>query len=103
MEQETRTMPHRQLNCPSFFTDVIWVKVRACARPPPESEMPSVIQFIGAIITRFLFGIHAVFILWIVLQLYSGVDAYWSLCVGLCLLAVETFYTLIVRKGQEYR
>lgn len=103
MEEETRTMLGRQLDFALLFSDSIWTKVREQFPSYSVSEMPSILEFIGAIITRVLFGVHAVFVIWIVLQLFSGNQEYWAVCTGLCFLAIETLFTLVVRKGQEYR
>lgn len=103
MEEEARTMLGRQLDFVLLFGDSIWTKVREQFPLSSGSEMPSILEIIGAIITRVLFGVHAVFVIWIVIQLFSGYQEYWAVCTGLCCLAIETLFTLIIRKGQEYR
>lgn len=63
--------------------------------------MEQLFQYLSAIFTRLLFGIHAVmFIYWLVIVKEDKI--YFMILLILGFLVVETLYTVGFRKGQEY-
>jgi len=64
----------------------------------------------AAILSRLIFVFHAVYSLWEILKrLYIDDEAlvkeskYWTLTLILALIVIEGAYTLIIRKGHEYK
>ncbi|XP_064628932.1 uncharacterized protein LOC135488280 [Lineus longissimus] len=60
------------------------------------------ITIIKALLTRILFAGHSFITIWRVVGLLDN-PYYWGLSGGLLLLIIETFYTLIKRKGYDYK
>lgn len=96
--QRFRTMVYKNYDYLLSLASVIKTQV-ATER---EKNMASVIEVIGAIITRILFIAHGGVVLTMVVNLIPGTE-YWYLLIGLCLLGVEMIFTLFVRKGHEYK
>lgn len=67
-----------------------------------EKNMASVIEVVGALITRILFFTHGGLVLSMMVNLNPGLQ-YWYLILGLGLLVLEMLFTLFVRKGHEYK
>lgn len=78
------------------------VNIKSQIATEQQQGMASVIEVIGAIITRALFATHGAFVVMMVVSLYPG-NEYWYLLIGLCLLGVEMCFTLFIRRGREYK
>lgn len=58
--------------------------------------------FFSGIFTRVIFLVHGGISVYLVVQ-YKDDPIYWWLCAGLFFLVVESFYTIVIRKGKEYK
>ena len=66
--------------------------------------MSLLIRLFKAVFTRSLFVIHVISTLKKVEEVYGiRPDYFVPFCLGMLLLAVETMYTLVRRKGKEYK
>lgn len=64
--------------------------------------MVKLIATIKAVITRIMFGAHGAIAIWQVTQ-YKKNPIYWTLGVPIGLLVLEGFFTLAIKKNQEWR
>lgn len=55
-----------------------------------------------AVITRVLFFIHGFLSVWLLAHCLNLIE-YWATILGIVLLFFEMVYTLLARKGQEYK
>ncbi|KAK3755478.1 hypothetical protein QZH41_017631, partial [Actinostola sp. cb2023] len=68
----------------------------------PKNMAANFFQLLSASFTRIIFLVHGFVSVHLVVQSLKNSD-YWWLCTGLVLLIFESFYTIIIRKGQEYK
>lgn len=66
-------------------------------------SMATVLEYIAAILPRILFAGHSILALWLLVQLNPNQTIFWSFCAGLGCLFLESIYTVIFRKGVEYK
>lgn len=66
-------------------------------------SMATVLAYIAAILPRLLFAGHSIVALWLLVQFIPNQTNYWAFCAGLGCLFLESIYTIIVRKGVEYK
>lgn len=59
--------------------------------------------FFSGIFTRVMFLVHGVVSVYLVVLYKNNDTIYWWLCTGLFLLLIESFYTIVIRKGKEYK
>ena len=59
-------------------------------------------KFFSAILTRVLFLLHGIVSVHLVVLLKQNTNYYW-LCTGLVLLIFESMFTILYRKGKEYK
>ncbi|XP_031550110.1 transmembrane protein 26-like [Actinia tenebrosa] len=64
--------------------------------------MSGFFQLASAVFTRIIFFVHGFISVYFVVQSEKNAK-YWWLCTGLVFLVLESFYTIIIRKGQEYK
>lgn len=50
-----------------------------------------------------MFLVHGVVSVYLVVLYKNNDTIYWWLCTGLFLLLIESFYTIVIRKGKEYK
>lgn len=55
-----------------------------------------------AVITRVLFFIHGFLSVWLLAHCFDKIE-FWATILGIVLLFFEMVYTLLARKGQEYK
>lgn len=66
--------------------------------------MATVLEYIAAVLPRLLFAGHCIIALWLLLEFNpDNLIYYWPFFVGLGCLFLESIYTIIVRKGEEYK
>lgn len=65
-------------------------------------SMATVLEYIAAILPRILFSGHSILALWLLVQLNPN-QIFWPFCIGLGCLFMESIYTVIFRKGVEYK
>ena len=65
--------------------------------------MATVLEYIAAILPRLLFAGHSILALWLLVEFNSNESIYWAFCAGLGCLFLESMYTVVVRKGKEYK
>lgn len=58
--------------------------------------------FFSGIFTRVIFLVHGLTSVYFIVE-SKGDSKYWWLCTGLFFLLIESFYTIIIRKGKEYK
>lgn len=66
-------------------------------------SMATLLSYIAAILPRLLFVAHSIVALWLLVKFSQGQTIFWGFCVGLVCLFVESIYTILVRKGVEYK
>jgi hypothetical protein len=59
-------------------------------------------SFLSAVFTRGVFALHCIIASWRVVEAYQDTTYFW-VNVGLALIVIEAVYSLVVRKGQEYK
>ena len=60
------------------------------------------LPIVYAVITRVMFFVHGYVTVWLIVHCL-GNSYYWSLLIGIVGLLGEMVYTLIARKGHEYK
>lgn len=67
--------------------------------------MATVLEYLAAILPRLLFAGHSILALWLLVEFNRRTNEtiYWAFCAGLGCLFLESMYTVIVRKGVEYK
>ncbi|XP_074630562.1 transmembrane protein 26-like [Acropora palmata] len=58
--------------------------------------------FFSGIFTRVMFLAHGASSVYFVVE-YTSNPKYWWICTGLVFLLAESFYTIVIRKGKEYK
>lgn len=66
-------------------------------------SMATVLEYIAAIFPRLLFAGHSILALWLLVKFTVDQTIFWAFCAGLGCLFLESIYTVIVRKGVEYK
>jgi Transmembrane protein 26 len=81
------------------------VKLKSLRKARSTSEVAVMVKLVAtikAIITRIFFGAHGALAIWQVTQ-YKKNPIYWSLSAPIGLLVIEGFFTLGIKKNQEWR
>ena len=65
--------------------------------------MATILEYIAAILPRLLFAGHSILALWLLVELNPNETIYSVFCAGLGCLFLESMYTVLVRKGVEYK
>jgi len=65
--------------------------------------MATILEYIAAILPRLLFVGHSILALWLLVEFNPNETIYWVFCAGLGCLLLESMYTVLVRKGVEYK
>ena len=65
--------------------------------------MATALGFIAAILPRILFTGHGVLALWLLVEFSPEQTIYWAIFAGLGCLFLESIYTVVIRKGKEYK